>query len=55
MTRTFRKVMVISKRNGQKLMRFVGKAVTRIFGPSDDDYPETGVQPFSGESAKGHS
>lgn len=55
MTRTFRKVRVLSKRNGQKLIRFIGKAVTRIFGPNDDDYPATGVQPFSGESAKGHS
>lgn len=25
-------------------------AVSRIFGPSHDDYPETGVQPFSGDS-----
>lgn len=25
------------------------KAAGRIFGPNDDDYPGTGVQPFEGE------
>lgn len=25
-------------------------AVGRIFRPSDDDYPKTGVQPFSGDT-----
>jgi predicted ribosomally synthesized peptide with nif11-like leader len=25
------------------------KAVLRVFSPSDDNYPEIGVQPFSGE------
>lgn len=25
------------------------KGVARIFQPTDDDYPETGVQPFEGE------
>lgn len=25
------------------------KAVSRVFSPSDDNYPEIGVQPFSGE------
>lgn len=25
-------------------------AVGRIFKPSDDDYPNTGVQPFSGDT-----
>ncbi len=28
----------------------LAEAVGRIFSPSDDDYPETGVQPFSGDS-----
>lgn len=29
--------------------RYISEAVTRIFGPSDDAYPATGVQPFTGE------
>ena len=29
--------------------RYFWEAATRIFGPSDDDYPETGVQPFEGD------
>lgn len=32
-------------------MRFVSEAVTRIFGPTDDHYPPTGVQPFEGKPA----
>lgn len=27
----------------------LAEAVLRIFSPSDDNYPATGVQPFSGE------
>ncbi|MGF1520562.1 MAG: hypothetical protein ACFCVB_22590 [Nodosilinea sp.] len=26
----------------------IATAVGRLFSPSDDDYPKTGVQPFSG-------
>jgi hypothetical protein len=33
----------------QKMIQFVAEAVTRIFGPSDDNYPKTGVQPFEGD------
>jgi len=30
---------------------YIAGAMTRIFGPTDDQYPATGVQPFSGEPA----
>lgn len=33
-------------------MHYVSAAVGRIFGPTDDAYPETGVQPFEGEPNK---
>ncbi|MCU0568848.1 MAG: hypothetical protein MUF49_19895 [Oculatellaceae cyanobacterium Prado106] len=33
----------------QKIVQDVAKAVIRIFSPSDDDYPKTGVQPYEGE------
>lgn len=33
----------------QRLVRSIARPVTRIFGPTDDQYPATGVQPFSGE------
>ena len=33
-------------------MRYVSEAALRIFGPSDDDYPNTGVQPFEGKVSK---
>lgn len=33
----------------QKVVNFISGAVSRIFGPRDDNYPETGVQPFEGE------
>lgn len=32
--------------------RYVGGAVRRIFGPSDDDYPKTGAQSFEGSVPK---
>ncbi|MDM9383815.1 hypothetical protein QUB80_24325 [Chlorogloeopsis sp. ULAP01] len=36
----------------QKVISYVSSAAMRIFSPPDDNYPETGVQPFEGESAK---
>ena len=33
----------------QRLIRYMSEAVTRIFSPTDDQYPETGVQPFEGD------
>lgn len=35
------------------LIKYISEAVSRIFGPSDDAYPPTGVQPFEGEPYKG--
>ncbi|NEO32666.1 MAG: isochorismate synthase [Symploca sp. SIO3C6] len=36
----------------QQLLQYIGDGVRRIFGPRDDEYPETGVQPFEGEPQK---
>ncbi len=33
-------------------MRYVSEAALRIFSPSDDDYPNSGVQPFEGKVSK---
>lgn len=33
---------------------FVSAAANRIFGLTDDEYPETGVQPYSGDPANSH-
>lgn len=30
-------------------MSYVSEAVSRIFGLSDDNFPATGVQPFTGD------
>jgi hypothetical protein len=35
----------------QQVVHFISGAVTRIFGPTDDNYPATGTQPFEGEPA----
>ena len=35
----------------QKFIRFTTNGVARIFSPSDDDYPKSGVQPYEGDSA----
>ena len=37
---------------GQSIQRsavWLLDAAKRVFSPSDDDYPETGVQPFEGD------
>jgi hypothetical protein len=39
--------MGISKLFG-RMTKYISEAVARIFGPNDDSYPATGVQPFEG-------
>ncbi|HEY9897152.1 MAG TPA: isochorismate synthase [Candidatus Sericytochromatia bacterium] len=34
------------------VVQYFSGALVRIFGPSDDSYPETGVQPFEGTPSK---
>ncbi len=36
----------------QELMNNIWEGVLRIFSPDRDDYPKTGVQPFTGEPAE---
>jgi hypothetical protein len=31
------------------LAQYISGAMARIFGPTDDEYPNIGVQPFEGE------
>ena len=31
------------------LVQYFSDAIARIFGPSDDAYPDVGVQPFEGD------
>jgi hypothetical protein len=38
----------------EKAIQFVSGAVVRIFSPSDDDYPASGVQPYDGIATKKH-
>jgi len=33
-------------------VRYVSEAAIRIFSPSDDNYPNSGVQPFDGKLSK---
>ena len=35
----------------QDTVKYLVKGVSRLFTATDDDYPETGVQPFSGDSS----
>ena len=35
----------------QQAFRYVSDAIMRIFSPSEDNYPETGVQPYEGDPA----
>ena len=34
------------------IAQYISEAVMRIFGPDDDAYPNSGVQPFTGEVYK---
>lgn len=34
----------------QQIISYIWAAVSRLFAPSDDQYPKTGVQPFEGKS-----
>jgi hypothetical protein len=36
------------------VIQYFSGALSRIFGPTDDAYPNTGVQPFEGEPNKKH-
>ncbi|MBE9181142.1 isochorismate synthase [Oculatella sp. LEGE 06141] len=36
----------------QQVPQYLWEGINRIFAPSDDAYPKTGVQPFEGDSAK---
>lgn len=51
-SRSLRKAQVLTKRASRRTMRYFGKGIMRIFGLSKDQYPKTGVQPFSGDPAK---
>lgn len=31
------------------IFQYISEAVVRIFSPNDDAYPNSGVQPFTGE------
>lgn len=34
----------------KETLQYIVEGVVRIFHPSDDEYPNIGVQPFSGDS-----
>lgn len=34
------------------ITQYISEAAMRIFGPTDDQYPNIGVQPFTGEPYK---
>ena len=54
MTSTQRKLLVALKKIWRAVPTSIddlSTAVGRIFGPDDDDYPKTGVQPFNGDAA----
>lgn len=36
----------------QNTVQFLWDGVSRLFKPTDDDYPKSGVQPYSGDPAQ---
>ncbi|MGD1903130.1 MAG: isochorismate synthase [Geitlerinemataceae cyanobacterium] len=39
----------------RKALRFFSEGAIRLFSPSDDSYPDVGVQPFEGYPSKKRS
>jgi hypothetical protein len=35
-----------------KVTQYLSEAAARIFGPKQDDYPKTGVQPYTGDPSE---
>jgi hypothetical protein len=35
-----------------KVTQYLSEAAGRIFGPKQDDYPKTGVQPYTGDPSE---
>ncbi len=35
-----------------KMNKYFSEAMARIFAPTDDEYPNTGIQPFEGVPTK---
>jgi hypothetical protein len=49
--RTVQNVIYTVTNLPQQVIHYISGAVTRIFSPTDDNYPETGLQPFEGDPA----
>ena len=49
LSRTSRQVIQFVWNALAQLVTYLGAAVKRIFAPNDDQYPNTGVQPFEGD------
>ena len=47
-------MMSISK-TLKNIVQYITEGFARIFSPTDDEYPATGVQPFEGEEYKPNS
>ncbi|NJR56253.1 MAG: hypothetical protein HC768_17845 [Acaryochloris sp. CRU_2_0] len=39
--------------SGQRGIQWISRAIFRIFSPTDDHYPATGIQPFEGDPSDG--
>ena len=46
--------MIIGK-TLKSIIQYITEGFARIFGPTNDNYPETGIQPFEGEEYKPNS
>jgi hypothetical protein len=49
LSKTLRQVIQSVGNTLAQIGTYLGAGVKRIFAPSDDQYPNTGVQPFEGD------
>ncbi len=48
MKQVIRSIVTLPK----QIIQYLAEAISDIFSPTKDDYPETGVQPYDGNSGK---
>jgi len=49
LSKTSRQVLQSVGNALSQLVTYLGAGIKRIFAPNDDQYPNTGVQPFEGD------
>lgn len=50
-TKTLQNIIYTVTKSFRQVINYISGAVSRIFSSTEDNYPETGLQPFEGDPA----